>query len=673
MPRMRSSKAPPVLPLLLAAGVGWLLLSRPKPPPPAEAPSLELGESREAQLQPIGPAMLTFGYQTNIVGGVRQWAALSEPAAGAASVVDPNANPVTLVFSVEGEYELGLTIKVTGVGGATVSDTFIVTVLPVPPPPPPDSAPSVIITGPQPEGFTVPAGEHWAINGLVTTPKSVVVFGRLSNWNASRTARVPAHLHFEGFNDAGFVGGPFAPVTDVGLWDEGSGILDLVGTPKLPWGFGVSMHPSWNASDEMVQAPLVPSEVNKTTGFRKHNLGDAVRQMPKPGSLTGETVGLPVLNLTRDVKISGSPAGYSHFRHMSNQKPILEYVEFEYMGRTELGRYPVHLHQSGDAVRGTSIIGCVVKRSLSHAFVPHTSHGTSWKNCISYDTIREPYWWDFGDITNDTLFEDCIAAWAHNHPRTLRQSGFFLFSGENNILRRCGTIGITSPGGGSAGSGGFHWPETMPFPRGDSFWFNEDCWSLANSHHGLFVWQNTKEPHTIATSGFFTSINSGFAGIEHGAYLNDYRYKNGIVHSQPGKTGMKDHAAPRDSGDTQSVPEADGYRASRRDCLFVGGLYGIELGPHPAVSDGVTLYKNLTFIGQTGAKFALDNNKSLAHPEQGFYDIVDCLKEGGAFLVPADVRLISATPNTRVRMQSGNQAWLIDAAGAITPIAPFYL
>jgi hypothetical protein len=524
-----------------------------------------------------------------------------------------------------------------------------------------------------PDGFTVPAGEHWAINGLVTVGHaSVVVFGRLSNWNATGTARMATHLHFEGINNATFVGGPFAPITDPGLWVEGSGIPDLVGTPKLAWGFGVSTHPTWNATDEMVQAPLVPSEISRTLGFRKHNLGDAVRLMPKPGSFTGEMVGLPVMNLTRDVKISGTAAGRSHFRHMSNQKPILENVEFEYIGLNVLGRYPMHFHENGGALFGAVVSGCVVKRSQSHAFVPHSSHGMEFRDCISYDTLQEPYWWDKGDITDDTLFVGCIAAWAHDHPDTLRQAGFFLFSGDRNKILRCGAIGITSRGGPNSVSGGFLWPELAPFRQGDSFWFFEDNFALACSHSGVAVWQNTADRHTIATVGTFTAINCGEAGIEHGAYLNEYRYQNFIIHALPGDLGIKSYVAPKASDDQPSLPDPDGYTNSWRHGLIVGGLHALEMVPHPRESDRVTLWLDITAIGQNGVKIAVDENKSLAHPERGLYDIVDWHKEGGAFLAPADIVIISARPTMRLRLQADTQAWQIDAAGTVTPRAPFY-
>jgi hypothetical protein len=84
------------------------------------------------------------------------------------------------------------------------------------------------------------------------------------------------------------------------------------------------------------------------------------------------------------------------------------------------------------------------------------------------------------------------------------------------------------------------------------------------------------------------------------------------------------------------------------------------------------LWLDITAIGQTGAKIAVDENKSLAHPERGLYDIVDWHKEGGDFLTPADIVIISARPTMRLRLQADTQAWQIDAAGTVTPRAPFY-
>ncbi|HSO49654.1 MAG TPA: hypothetical protein VLS86_03840, partial [Acidimicrobiia bacterium] len=54
-------------------------------------------------------------------------------------------------------------------------------------------------------------------------------------------------------------------------------------------------------------------------------------------------------------------------------------------------------------------------------------------------------------------------------------------------------------------------------------WGFEDCVAHNNSVNGIFVWQNSDRRHVIDR---FVAFHNGQAGIEHGAYLNSYVYRN---------------------------------------------------------------------------------------------------------------------------------------------------
>src|SRR3989338_10373715 len=59
-----------------------------------------------------------------------------------------------------------------------------------------------------------------------------------------------------------------------------------------------------------------------------------------------------------------------------------------------LGRYALHFHMSGENNRGVVVEGVVARDIGSHAFVPHASHGITFRDTLSYNTAETPYWWD---------------------------------------------------------------------------------------------------------------------------------------------------------------------------------------------------------------------------------------------------------------------------------------
>jgi hypothetical protein len=164
--------------------------------------------------------------------------------------------------------------------------------------------------------------------------------------------------------------------------------------------------------------------------------------------------------------------------------------------------------------------GVAVVNGRHHAFVPHGSHGITFRHTIAKGTTGDAYWWDDPgtndgstsssgpsiDNTNDVLYDHALAIGVSVGNRG---GGFRLGAGSGNVIRNSAAIQVR----GGNGCAGFVWPERSQGVWGfhDNFASSEDC-------HGIFVWQNDERLHVI----------DGFSGdgIDHGAYNNDYVYRD---------------------------------------------------------------------------------------------------------------------------------------------------
>ncbi len=224
-------------------------------------------------------------------------------------------------------------------------------------------------------------------------------------------------------------------------------------------------------------------------------------------------------NLERDIEITGN--GYIEW--IAGSLPaVLRYVEIEVNPGTCMGCYPLHWHLNGNGSRGTLVEGVVIKNSTNHAFVPHGSHGITFRDTIAKNTAGEPYWWnppafqsgDHSNNTNDVLWDHALADGVTNapgDPRGFRLSAFQRGEGHDNsvINSVARNVNPTHPKNCS----GFHWPEA----QGATWGFKNNA-SFGSSCNGIFVWQNNNLVHII----------DGFRGdgIEQGAYKNRYDYRN---------------------------------------------------------------------------------------------------------------------------------------------------
>lgn len=233
-------------------------------------------------------------------------------------------------------------------------------------------------------------------------------------------------------------------------------------------------------------------------------------------------------NLSRDVT-------FSNMRrimfHTNAGKSTLKYFSITDSGTSNvLGDYPLHFHLNGNSVRGTLVEGVAVINGRNHAFVPHGSNGITFKNTIAWNTSSTAYWWDApgtnncsgrkktctADNSSDIVFDHALAYKVKppSGSNGIRTAGFQLGAGKGNVVKNSVATNVT----GGKDCSGFHWPEDANQNVGGTVWVFVNNSSYSPDCHGTFVWQNDEGHHVI--NGFSGS------GIDHGAYVNKYEYRN---------------------------------------------------------------------------------------------------------------------------------------------------
>lgn len=449
-----------------------------------------------------------------------------------------------------------------------------------------------------PDGFTVPAGQEWGFDpGVTTTVTSagnIVVEGKLTMTPTS--ADVIHTLKFRNVDETKFVGGHTeAPqATDVGLWVIKNGILNAVGTPRAGWN-RTGMDGSWRSGDDIYVAPQTSS--GYSDDFARYTGGT----LPSVTGPDGKKYTTEVFNVTRNVRIVGggnnssdilSDNGRAHVIFLlCNQPQTIKYVEFSHLGPRGphsrdgtdgvLGRYALHFHQCGEGTRGSLIEGVVARNNGNHSFVPHSSHGMTFRDTISFDNWENGYWWDDGHETNDTLYDHTAAFLLRDHPsfRGYSLNGYTLGSGTGNVVRDSVAAGVQA---NSVNAGGFHWPASS---NGDfNIWdFSDSNVAHNNRGPGVSAWQNDSEEHVLEN---FVSYFNG-EGINHGAYLNTYAYRNVVLFGNSNDIEL--HALSNGSGQLW-------------ENIIVGN--NIEITKHQLNSNVPIVFRNLDLRG----KIIVDEN-----------------------------------------------------------------
>ncbi|MEM9033020.1 MAG: hypothetical protein AAGD18_00380 [Actinomycetota bacterium] len=389
----------------------------------------------------------------------------------------------------------------------------------------------------------------------------VEVMGRLTMRPEPGTRHV---LTFTGIDASQMVGGDDGMMSDPGgLHAMGSGVLDLDGPDRTAWTrlaepaaagdreLVVDDASGWRSGDEITLTPALPPDHPEASTAYQDAVIEAVRGdvVELDRALTHDAAGvdglLPeVLNLTRDVVIrtgDGDP-GYVTFHPTSGVQQLAD-VAFVGLGPEDVqGRYPVHLHQLGEASRGSTFDRLLVLDSSNRAIVPHGSHGTVWTDVVAHRVSGDAFWWDRGDephASHDTVWHRAVAsAVTEAEGARFRLAGFELGSGDGNVITESVAVGIQ----GRADSSGFEWPEVQT--RGTGVWTFEGNVAHNNARHGAFVWQNGPLEHVVTD---FVAWHNGSFGVSHGAYRNAYHWQElELVHNGGG--GILLHALSRDAG-----------------------------------------------------------------------------------------------------------------------------
>lgn len=531
-------------------------------------------------------------------------------------------------------------------------------------------------------------------NISIQTNKSVKVSGRL----LMKPSSVCIHsLTFVDINETLLKGKILDQESeDTGLWIEDSGTVELVGTNKTAW---LNLADSAKTGDTFVtlkaapigwkigdELSITPTDVIDNESF--YSSFDEVKIKSIKGStiylerplkfnhpkttINGRILTAEVLNLTRNVVIQGTGDGTSspetngraHIMFkMSKSKPIISNVLIKHMGprrrngsTTEkiIGRYGLHFHMCGIDLSGTIVKGVVIKDCGSHCYVPHASHGITFKDCISYNSFNCSYWWDLPpdngidpiNNTNNVLFDNCVSAKLSADPsfRGYRLANFMLGSGLGNEVRNCVAVGNR----GTSGAAGYIWPESSNYT--DNLWiFNVNNVAHNNATDGIFTWQNDPHSHRIDN---FVGYNNGNAGIEHGAYTNAYKYSNILLSGN--KYGIFLHANTRPKGERDEF----GYIISFKNVYSTNPLY---ITRHTLKGETPVLFKDCTFPQ------VIVNELPRRIPfAAGLIDMVYCNIKPENFLCQG------IEEGSLIRVQNIEGSFQLNDKGSIEPISNFF-
>jgi hypothetical protein len=489
---------------------------------------------------------------------------------------------------------------------------------------------------------------------------NMVVRGRLVMRPSQ--AAVSHRLVFTGARERSFVGGGMDVVArDTGLWVMEAGRLDIAGTPKLAWTRAAgaleagatritlqAAPAGWRPGDELAVTPTTsPARDGNTDDYDlvtvKAVSGRTVtlsaplgRDHPAVRVAAGRTFTAEILNLTRNVRIEGTPRGRAHvfvrssrpqsirqaaIRHMGPRKPADEFSEFV------LGRYALHLHMCGNGSKGSLVEGVVIRDAGSHAFVPHLSNGITFRDCISHDTYEDAYWWDDppdtrtkGDPSHDILYDRCVASLVRHDPpyRGYRLTGFFIGRGNGNVARDCVAVGVQ----GATDASGFEWPEGS-----EGVWKFTGCVAHNNAEHGIFTWQNTGLVHVISD---YVGYHNTEAGISHGAYQNPYVYRDSVLYGN-GYAAVAVHATA--SGKPLSFTNLVCDGAGLSDYLVVAERH------EPRLEVGApTSFSGCSFRGARKAAFGFTYDGEDGPSNTELFSVSGCRFQGNEFWLAGGIQ-----------------------------------
>jgi hypothetical protein len=501
---------------------------------------------------------------------------------------------------------------------------------------------------------------------------NVVVKGRLVMRPASHS--VDHQLIFPEVDERRFAGGGMDVVkSDVGLWVMEAGVLDLKGMARRAWtratgavaagATSLTLRDAptgWRPGDEVVITPTIPPARAGSFNAYDTALVKAVKgkvvTLDRPTSFehpavdvvtdagSGRVQTAEVLNLTRNVRIEGTAGQRAHVFIRSQRPQSLRHAALRHMGPRQpaeeftklvLGRYALHFHMSHDGSRGSVVDSVVIRDAGSHAFVPHLSHGITFRDCISHDTLEDAYWWDGapdtrtdGPPSHDIRYDRCVASLVEYDPpfRGFTLAGFFLGRGNGNVILDSVAVGVR----GDTSAAGFIWPEGS-----EGIWKFERNVAHNNGNHGIFTWQNTDKLHVITR---FLAYHNAGAGISHGAYNNRYVYRSSTLYGN-GAGAVIVHANSGDAPPPLLFQDLACYAAGQSDYL-------VTFDRHNGNAGVPTRFEGCSFRGAGKAAFGWLYQGEDGDSSPEVFDIVDSTFAGNAFWLARGIH-----PDSRIRVR----------------------
>lgn len=483
-------------------------------------------------------------------------------------------------------------------------------------------------------------------------------------------------IQFIGINETKMLGGGMDPIpTDIGLWVMGMGQLSLEGSYKKPFintvdaiAAGatsislIDMPEGWKVNDELTVTPTTNgSKVFDETTIQSISInsnGKIVnlnKAITNAHPIVNNKWTAEVVNLTRNVRIEGTSNGRTHIfiRSMLPQRVLN--TQLRYIGprkqqsgdaATEfvLGRYGFHFHHCMEGSAGSIIDGCVVRDAGSHAYVPHMSHGITMNHNIAYNVLETAFWWDFVDpshnihwvgnfVGNVNFINRSIGIDTEGTP-TFGTNGFVLGIGDDNV---CDSNVVVAQYGLTTTNSAYDWEETP----GESVW--QFIGNIAhNCDGGIRSWQNNEKSHILDG----TTLYNCEMGVFHGAYVNNYAYKNSHFYNAV----FEDHAASLENGVRLENVILDGANLINYPFVMVDGN---GTGLHP-----IFVHKSTIKGGKLGAILNESNNKLKN------VDFIQCDITGA-------IKVVSSVGETvRVQPTSG-QPYQVKNGSVISNISAF--
>jgi hypothetical protein len=536
----------------------------------------------------------------------------------------------------------------------------------------------------------------------LTSTANVVLHGTLRMRPSG--PRIVHRLLFAGIDEGRFRGGgEDVLASDVGLWVRPRGMLDLVGSPKRAWTRAEGSLASGATTIQLQHAPdgwrvgdevaVVPTASGDFTGFEVRRLAavnHATRSVrlsealdldhPRAVLPGGRVMTAEILNLTRNVRIEGRPGGRAHSHIMSERRQRIRHVGLRHMGPRRAGglepvsgRYALHFHLGNDGPEGTLVEGVVGRDMGNRVFVPHTSHGITFRRCIAYNVAETPFWWDRlkagreddGNVqaedfalTHDCVWDRCVAAnvFAVRGGSSESVEGFLHNFGMRNAALGCVAVGVRAPNLAT----GYFWPAQVQELGDNAVWRHEDCVAHNIEREGFTVWQISSDVHVVDRPIVYRTP----VGIEHGAYRNVYHYRDGICHET--STAALELVA---SGGTDQAGGVE-QRWVRMRFDAAGGDNAIFIRMHSLAGARPGILQECVLTGHGQAAIRIDEETSNQFSRGGSYDFVRCLV-GDRDLEPSDIDVVDLHVTSVIRVQRrGGSAFRVTTAG-IEPIPAF--